>query len=119
MNATDAHSDSGKKGWHNPIEWMARNAIAANLRMVILLGGGIWTAFNIQKEVFPQFALAMAVVYTLLAIAFGSYTQPLTIMSAIPFGIVFTTSIILVLVPCLYLILEDLVSVLGPTPVRQ
>jgi multidrug efflux pump subunit AcrB len=36
---------------------MARNAIAANLIMVILLAGGIWSAFNIQKEVFPQFQL--------------------------------------------------------------
>ncbi|QDU37756.1 Multidrug resistance protein MdtB [Maioricimonas rarisocia] len=40
-----------------PIAWMARNAIAANLLMVILLGGGIWSAFVIQKEVFPQFQL--------------------------------------------------------------
>lgn len=36
---------------------MARNPIAANLLMIILLGGGIWTMFNIQKEVFPQFQL--------------------------------------------------------------
>lgn len=41
------------------IAWMARNSIAANLLMFILLGGGIWTAFNIQKEVFPQFQLDM------------------------------------------------------------
>jgi len=40
-----------------PIAWMARNSIAANLLMVILLGGGVWTIFNIQKEVFPQFQL--------------------------------------------------------------
>ncbi len=36
---------------------MARNTIAANLLMIILLGGGIWTMYNIQKEVFPQFQL--------------------------------------------------------------
>jgi multidrug efflux pump subunit AcrB len=36
---------------------MARNSIAANLLMVILLGGGIWSAVAIQKEVFPQFQL--------------------------------------------------------------
>ncbi|MCW9706401.1 efflux RND transporter permease subunit [Fodinibius salsisoli] len=36
---------------------MARNSIAANLLMIILLGGGIWTVFNIQKEVFPQYQL--------------------------------------------------------------
>jgi len=36
---------------------MARNSIAANLLMLILIGGGIWTMYNIQKEVFPQFQL--------------------------------------------------------------
>jgi multidrug efflux pump subunit AcrB len=36
---------------------MARNSIAANLLMLIFLGGGLWTAFTIQKEVFPQFQL--------------------------------------------------------------
>jgi multidrug efflux pump subunit AcrB len=40
-----------------PIAWMARNSIAANLLMFILLGGGIWTAAVIQKEVFPEFEL--------------------------------------------------------------
>ena len=40
-----------------PIAWMARNSIASNLLMFILLGGGIWAAFTIQKEVFPAFEL--------------------------------------------------------------
>ena len=40
-----------------PIAWMVRRPIAANLLMFILIGGGIWTAFHIQKEVFPQFQL--------------------------------------------------------------
>jgi multidrug efflux pump subunit AcrB len=39
------------------IAYMARNPIAANLLMIILLGGGIWTMFNIQKEVEPQYQL--------------------------------------------------------------
>ncbi len=56
MNGSTAHS-SGENGRTGPIEWMARNPIAANLLMIILIGGGIWTAFNIQKEVFPQFQL--------------------------------------------------------------
>ena len=34
------------------------------------------------------FALAMLGIYALLAIPFGSYTQPLIIMAAIPFGII-------------------------------
>ncbi len=39
------------------IAWMARNAVAANLFMIILLVGGFWFAVNIQKEVFPEFEL--------------------------------------------------------------
>jgi multidrug efflux pump subunit AcrB len=34
------------------------------------------------------FALAMIIIYALLAVAFGSYLQPLIVMGAIPFGIV-------------------------------
>ncbi|HBE71069.1 MAG TPA: AcrB/AcrD/AcrF family protein [Planctomycetaceae bacterium] len=33
---------------------MAKNSIAANLLMFILLGGGIWAMTAIQKEVFPE-----------------------------------------------------------------
>ncbi len=40
-----------------PIAWMAQHSIAANLLMILLIGGGVWTAFNIQKEVYPQFDL--------------------------------------------------------------
>ncbi len=36
------------------IAWMAHNPIAANLAMVILLVGGLWTASTMQKEVFPD-----------------------------------------------------------------
>ena len=42
---------------HGPIAWMARNSVAANLAMVLLLFGGIWAAVSAQKEVFPQFEL--------------------------------------------------------------
>ena len=50
-------SEHGKKKVRREgaIGYMARNSIAANLLMLVLLGGGIWTMFNIQKEVFPQF----------------------------------------------------------------
>lgn len=40
-----------------PIAYMARNPIAANLIMIILISGGIWTMYSVQKEVFPQFQL--------------------------------------------------------------
>ena len=48
-----SHSEEAKEP-QGPIAWMARNSIAANLLMIILLGGGIWTAGAIQKEVFPE-----------------------------------------------------------------
>jgi len=36
------------------IEWFARNAVAANLLMVILLAGGLYTVFTIKKEIQPR-----------------------------------------------------------------
>lgn len=39
------------------IAYMARNSIATNLLMVLLLVGGLFTMFKIQKEVFPEFQL--------------------------------------------------------------
>jgi multidrug efflux pump subunit AcrB len=36
---------------------MAQHSIASNLLMILLIGGGIWSAFNIQKEVYPEFDL--------------------------------------------------------------
>ena len=52
-------SDKGKNKVRKEgaIGYMARNSVAANLLMLVLLAGGIWTMFNIQKEVFPQFQL--------------------------------------------------------------
>jgi len=47
----------GQQSLTGPIAWMVRNSIAANLLMLIFLGGGLWTALTIQKEVFPQFQL--------------------------------------------------------------
>lgn len=50
-------SGGGLSSKGGPIAWMARNSIAANLAMIILLGGGLWSAAAMQKEVFPQFQL--------------------------------------------------------------
>ena len=36
------------------IDWFARNAVAANLLMAILLVGGIYTVFTIKKEIQPR-----------------------------------------------------------------
>ncbi|MEF8788389.1 MAG: efflux RND transporter permease subunit, partial [Planctomycetota bacterium] len=51
------HVPDEGKGWVGPIAWMARHPIAVNLLMGILIVGGIYTAFTVQKEVFPQFQL--------------------------------------------------------------
>lgn len=39
------------------IAWFARNNVAANLLMFILIVGGLYGAFSIQKQVFPNFEL--------------------------------------------------------------
>jgi multidrug efflux pump subunit AcrB len=52
-----SEKDPKAKKYRGPIAYMAKNSIAANLLMIILIGGGIWTMYSIQKEVFPQFQL--------------------------------------------------------------
>lgn len=54
MSVDTATSSTLTRG---PIAWMTRNPVAANLAMVLLLLGGLWTAVSAQKEVFPQFEL--------------------------------------------------------------
>ena len=44
-----------EKNWYeNIIAWFAHNSVAANLLMVCLLAGGIWSAFTVKKEFFPK-----------------------------------------------------------------
>ena len=57
MSRQSWRSAVGGTGFPGPIAWMAQHSIAANLLMILLIGGGIWAAFNIQKEVFPEFDL--------------------------------------------------------------
>lgn len=54
MDRLDNSVNDTKKG---AIAFMARNPIITNLLMFILVGGGIWSMYNIQKEVFPAFEL--------------------------------------------------------------
>ncbi|GAA4430638.1 efflux RND transporter permease subunit [Pontibacter saemangeumensis] len=54
MDRSNKPAENTHKG---AIAFMARNPIITNLLMFILIGGGIWTMYNIQKEVFPQFQL--------------------------------------------------------------
>jgi multidrug efflux pump subunit AcrB len=51
------HPNSPKDTHKGGIAFMARGRIIANLLMIVLVGGGIWTMYNMQKEVFPQFQL--------------------------------------------------------------
>ncbi len=45
-----------------PLSWFARNAVAANIIMVILLLGGYLNFKNIKQEVFPEFDLDVVVI---------------------------------------------------------
>ncbi|WP_276165414.1 efflux RND transporter permease subunit [Zobellia alginiliquefaciens] len=49
--------DKGKIRKEGAIAYMSRNSIATNLLMLVLLVGGLFTMYTIQKEVFPEFQL--------------------------------------------------------------
>src|SRR5690606_15277575 len=53
MDPNSHHEDTNKGG----IAFMARSRIIPNLLMILLLAGGAWTMYNMQKEVFPQYQL--------------------------------------------------------------
>ena len=42
-----------------PIAWFARNHVAANLLMLMILAGGILSIFKIKVEIFPDMTLDM------------------------------------------------------------
>ena len=44
------------------IAWFARNGVAANLMMVVILVAGVVTMFRVKVEVFPEFSLDMITV---------------------------------------------------------
>lgn len=48
---------SGSSAFQGPIAWMARNSVAANLLMFIILAGGALGLSRIKQEVFPAFDL--------------------------------------------------------------
>ena len=48
------------------MEWFARNSVAANLLMVLILGGGLITISRIRMEIFPEFSsdiVTVSVIY--------------------------------------------------------
>jgi len=46
--------DNMERGW---MAWMARNPVAANLLMIVLLVGGLAMTFGIKQEFFPEYEL--------------------------------------------------------------
>ncbi|RMH58680.1 MAG: efflux RND transporter permease subunit [Candidatus Hydrogenedentota bacterium] len=56
-NEQETEADKGASLSKGPISWMARNAVAANLLMLIFLVGGTYFAFRTTQEVFPEFDL--------------------------------------------------------------
>jgi len=63
-----------------------RDDWARNLNVELAVGGESEQQIQSLSELFSTFPLAMLVIYALLAIPLKSYTQPLVIMSVIPFG---------------------------------
>jgi multidrug efflux pump subunit AcrB len=45
-----------------PIAWMARNPVAANLLMVVVMAGGVLGLLSVKQEVFPEFSLDRVVI---------------------------------------------------------
>ena len=45
-----------------PLAWMARNPVAANLLMIVLLFGGLMMSTRITQEVFPEFELDLVLI---------------------------------------------------------
>ena len=39
------------------IDWFARNSVAANLLMVLIIVSGAMSAYSVKQEVFPEFSL--------------------------------------------------------------
>lgn len=59
---------------------------ARDLDVELVVGGEGEQQLSSLSELFSTFPLAMMVIYALLAIPLKSYTQPMIIMSVIPFG---------------------------------
>ncbi|MFH1737991.1 MAG: efflux RND transporter permease subunit, partial [bacterium] len=53
---------SGRDSDGGPIAWMARNSVAANLLMIVLIVGGLIIGGQVKQEVFPEFDLDFVVI---------------------------------------------------------
>ncbi|WP_035387015.1 efflux RND transporter permease subunit [Ferrimonas senticii] len=61
--ASSQYGDSRRDTKAGIIAWFARNNVAANLLMWVLLIGGLMSAFTINKEIFPKFELNLVRVF--------------------------------------------------------
>ncbi len=56
-------SDTGTPGWaRGPLGWMARNSVAANLLMLVIIAAGFVGILRTKQEVFPSFTLDIVTV---------------------------------------------------------
>lgn len=46
----------------NIVRRMVLNPVAANMLMILILGGGLWASFSIPRELFPEFSLEVITV---------------------------------------------------------
>jgi multidrug efflux pump subunit AcrB len=51
--SNDPRRDSLARG---VVGWFANNGVAANLLMVLIVAGGIFTLFDVKQEIFPEFS---------------------------------------------------------------
>jgi len=66
MMSTDiAENSMIRNGKDGILGWFARNPVTANLMMIMIMAGGLITAFNMRMEVFPELELDMIVVTVL------------------------------------------------------
>lgn len=59
---TEAPKQSESGGVGGVIAWMARNPVASNLLMFVIIAGGLLGMFRIKQEVFPEFTLDFVIV---------------------------------------------------------
>ena len=62
----DERKDGHSEGITGPVAWMARNGVAANVLMFVLVLGGLLALLSVRQEVFPEVELdtiSISVVY--------------------------------------------------------
>lgn len=58
----DPPDESAPAALSGPLAWMAKNSVAANVLMLLLIAGGLLAIPRIRQEVFPEFELDLVVI---------------------------------------------------------